>query len=60
MANKPFGPEPGTRSLLALGVLLARLANTVAQSERASAWSASGLPALWIGSARKAVLREGG
>jgi len=30
------------------------------QDKRASTWSASGLPAQWIGNVRSAILREGG
>jgi hypothetical protein len=39
--------------------VLARLSNTMGKGKRDSVWSASGLPALWIGTARDAVLRGG-
>ena len=39
--------------------VLAHLSNAVGEGERESVWSASGLPALWIGTAPKADIYEG-
>jgi hypothetical protein len=42
-----------------LTILALRLVRTPATGECASTWSASGLPALWIGLCHRSQIREG-